>query len=375
MVKITSAPDYKWPEQLKAMGWTGLGENILRSWTTLLAADTGIKVTITGTPDTVSRFRAVHSGEAHITAGGAGELARMLEAVQRYAGRDTGPFQLRVVWAQSRSNSGFFVRGDSPIRTIYDIKPGVRMPDMRTYIEDQPIVDAILAWAKVKEEDVVWVPAENAAHKAELVVEGKADIAFAIPTAESIKKAERGPHGIRWIDLNPETDPEGARRFLTVKPMIAFGPIFSGVPSSIGHWGTCGTSLYFTREQTDAGFVYHLARWLDENHSRFRGLHPWNEFMRRDILLEELKRTFIPCHEGLVAYLKGPGLWTTAHDRRQKANIELISRYCTAYDKAIATADTKGIPVEPKSASWVELWENYKRELGLPPFRVFQSLN
>ncbi len=375
MVQITSIHDYKWPEELKAMGWTGLGEDILKSWANLLSAETGIKVTVIGTPDTVTRFRAIHNGQAHITAGGAGELARMLEAKQRYAGRETGPFPLRVVWVQSRSNSGFFVRGDSPVRTIYDIKPGIRMPDMRTYIEDQPIVDALLAWAGIGEEDVVWVPAKNATHKAELVVQGKADIAFAIPTAESIKKAELNPHGIRWIDLNPETDPEGAKRFWAVKPLITFGPIFSGVPSSIGHWGTCGTSLYFTREQTDASFVYHLARWLDENYHRFKNLHPWNEFMRRDILLEELKRTFVPCHEGLVLYLKELGLWTSAHDRRQKANIELVSRYCTAYDEAIAMADRKGISIEPKNPAWVELWESYKKKLDLPPFRVFQSLN
>lgn len=375
MVRIDSTSSYKWPEPLKAMGWTGLGENILKSWTALLAAETGIKVTITGTPDTVTRFRAIHHGEADFTAGGAGELARMLEAVQRYAGRDTGPFQLRVVWVQSRSNSGFFVRGDSPIRTIYDIKPGVRMPDMRTYIEDQPIVDAIIAWAKVKEKDVIWVPAENAAHKAELVVEGKADIAFAIPTAESIKKAESNPYGIRWIDLNPETDPEGAKRFWAVKPLITFGPIFSGVPSSLGHWGTCGTSLYFTKEQTDTEFIYHLSKWLDMNYPRFKDLHPWNEFMRRDILLEELKRTFVPCHEGLIKYLRELGLWTPAHDRRQTTNIELVSRYCTAYDEAITVADKKHIPIEPKSTPWVELWENYKEKLGLPPFRVFQHLN
>ncbi|MCX8126552.1 MAG: hypothetical protein N3E40_05390, partial [Dehalococcoidia bacterium] len=273
MSKTRPSDNYEWPPVPEATGWTDLREDILRSRTGLLATYTGIKVTITGTPDTVARFRSVRNGDTHLTAGGAGELAWTPEAVQRYAGPDTGPFQVRTVWAQPRSNPGFFVRGDSPIESVYDIRPGTRMPEMRTYIDDQPIVDALLAWARVKAEDIVWVSARDTAHKVEMVVEGKADIALGIPTAESIKKAENSPYDNRRIDPNPGTDHDGVRRFWQIKPPINFGPIFSGVPSSIGHRGTCSTSLYFTRDRTDTAFVYHLARWLDENYTRFRTLH------------------------------------------------------------------------------------------------------
>jgi hypothetical protein len=206
------------------------------------------------------------------------------------------------------------------------------------------------------------------------VVEGKADIAFAIPTAESIVKAERNPHGIRWIDLNPNIDPDGARRFWKVKPLITFGQIFSGVPSSIGHWGTTGTSLYITREQNNPDFIYLLAKWLDLNFPRFKNLHQWNRLMSREVLVDELKRTFVPCHEGLKRYLIELGIWTPAWEIRQVENARLIDRYCAAYTDAVKEADYKGIVIEPKSTAWVELWGNTKKKLGLPAFRVFQSL-
>ena len=90
--------------------------------------------------------------------------------------------------------------------------------------------------------------------------------------------------------------------------------------------------------------------------------------------MEELNRTFLPCHEGLIRYLKELGLWTKAHERRQKQNVDLITRYCEANASAIELADDKRVFVSAKNPEWVEFWENYKKELGLPRFQFSGSL-
>ena len=189
-----------------------------------------------------------------------------------------------------------------------------------------------------------------------------------------VREIEQQPPGIRWIELNADADPEGARRFKATDPIIGFAPILNGVPSSLGRWGTCGTSLYTTTATTDAGFVYQLAKWLDENWPHYRDLHSWNRFMTRELLLRELERTFLPCHEGLVAYLDELGLWTVAHQRRQDANAALVERYCQAYQGALRRADAQQVPVGPESAAWLEIWADCRRKAELPGFRMFLGL-
>ena len=41
----------------------------------------------------------------------------------------------------------------------------------------------------------------------------------------------------------------------------------------------------------------------------------------------------------------------------------------------VDTADDQGIKVDPTNEEWTELWTNYKKELGLPPFLYFLGLD
>jgi uncharacterized protein len=219
------------------------------------------------------------------------------------------------------------------------------------------------------------VPAHNTDEKVRLVVEGKADIAWVIPSAPSTYEAEKNPYGIRWIDLNSDKDPEGARRFREKYLLIGFGPMIRGVKSASGHWGTIGTDLFCCRDNADAEFVYHLAKWMDENYPRYKDLHYWLPAMSRQNLMEELDTTFIPCHEGLIKYLKELGLWTPEHEKRQKQNVELVDKYCKATEEAHHLADEKGIVVAAENQEWVDLWENYKKKLNLPVCDILPSLH
>jgi len=365
---------WRWPSELAVIAGAGVGVAVARSWGEALSAATGIRVRVAPEDDVVSRFRWVASGLFHLTAGGTAKTRQMLVAEPKFARRDGGPFPVRVVWSQSHDNAGFFVRADSPIETVYDIKAGTRIAGM-TQAGTSPILDGLLAWARVGKEDIEWVPTASIPDKTRMVMDGRADLSFGIPTSRPVIEAEAEPPGIRWIPLDAAADPEGARRFNEVDPLINFAPIINGVPSSLGVWGTCGTSLYTSRAGTDAEFVCHLARWWDENWEKYKDLHSWNKFMTRDLLMRELERTFIPCHDGLVAYLSDLGLWTDAHQRRQTANVALVERYCRAYQEALQLADEKLIMVGPDSAEWRELWEDYKQEARLPGFRVFRDLN
>ncbi|RJQ41539.1 MAG: hypothetical protein C4555_00055, partial [Dehalococcoidia bacterium] len=272
---------FKWPQSITATCWTGLGAEVYGSWLPVLGEKTGMRTRLIPTFDTVSRFRWLRFGLVDMTAGGPTVISQMLEGNRRYSKRDSGPFQFRAFWAQSKTNSGYMVRGDSYIKTTDDIRPGIRVVDMRSYLANQRILEAFLVWGghiKDLEKEVVWVPAENIERKAQLVIDGKADLAFVSPTSQTTCDAEKKPYGIRWVEVNPEKEPEGARRFLKVDPLVTFGPMIYGTASCIGKWGTVGISLFCTRADTDPEFVYHLAKWLDENWAKYRDLHSWNKY-------------------------------------------------------------------------------------------------
>jgi TRAP-type uncharacterized transport system substrate-binding protein len=241
------------------------------------------------------------------------------------------------------------------------------------------VVEALLAWAGIKdlEKGVKWVKATSTEHKARLIVDGEADVAFAVPTGEITEKADKNPHGLRWLDLNPDKDPEGEKRFREKSPVYPeyFGPMFRGVQSCRGHWGLVGADQLCCHANADAGLIYHLVKWIDNNYPGFKDLHPWLEQMTRQNIMEKLNHTFLPAHEGLIKYLKELGLWSKAHEARQKQNADLVSRWCEARQKAMWLTDEKGIVVSGENPEWVKLWENYKKELGLPVFDLLPSLH
>ncbi|MCX8127117.1 MAG: hypothetical protein N3E40_08315, partial [Dehalococcoidia bacterium] len=59
---------------------------------------------------------------------------------------------------------------------------------------------------------------------------------------------------------------------------------------------------------------------------------------------------------------------------RQRFNVDLITRYCEANATAIAKADEMRLWVNHQNPKWIEFWENYKREMNLPKFRMFRNL-
>ena len=368
---------YSWPGNVSTAVTSGPAADAARKWTSVLAKDACMKIHVSLLRGGSNRYKWLRYGITDITVGGIIEIGPMLEGTGRFADRDTGPFPIRAVWAAAKGNEGFFVRGDSHIKNIKDVVPGVRVADMSGYLATKRVLEALLAWSgkfNDLDQDVVWVPAKNSYHKVELIIEGKADIAFALPTSPEIYEAENNPFGIRWIDLNPDLDREGAQRFFEKHPLVDFGKMFNGVSSCIGHWGMIGTGLFCCHEEANVDFVYHLTKWMNENRTRYRDLHFRLEYMSLETLMEQLNTTFIPCHEGLIKYLKELELWTSCHEKRQQENVDTVSRYCDPNQKAMWLADEKGIVVSQDNPEWIELWDNYKKEHNLLPFHKLPSL-
>jgi len=371
-------PPFEWPDLIKVTCGTGVGVASTTGYMAEMSKDTGMKVRIVPEGNLSLAARWLNEGRFFQWSQAPSALTDILEAIKGNAWRDGGPFQIRQMWAHSRSNSGFMVRGDSDIRTIYDIKPGVKIVNM-TFIpgmkEGHPY--ALLAWAGVNPEDVEWWPGGSFGACVRAISGGQADILFSFPTSPTVFEAEAAPHGLHWIPMPAKEDPEGAARYLAVEPAVQFFPVppGGGVESSIGVPMMGSASAIHVRADADTELVYNMAKWFDTKYDLYKDNHAWNKWMTIDTVMELVESYFVPAHDGLVKYLEEKGLWTPAHEARQQQNIEFLTRYVDAYQTAINMADEQGIAVDPENDEWIQLWVDYKEELNLPVFRMFVGLD
>ena len=375
-------PPYEWPDRLHFVSSSGSGLASAVAWTAVLEKETGMSVRVTPESNVILRFRWMTQGEFFGAAYSASSADSQLRASEGHASRDSGPFQMRAFWVRSKVDSGFFVRGDSDIVTVNDIKPGARLAVSGYDPLSTDIFGGLLAWAGLTFDDVELVVAGNYNAKIKSVQDGRADIAFAFPTSSSVLQAASAPNGIRYIELPYETDPEGALRYLGAKPITQFGTMTTGVEEAHGIDSQSGVVLYMTRADADEELVYQLAKWMDENYDLYKDNHVWAGFMTIDYLMAGLETQYVPAHDGLIRYLKEVGRWTPAHDKRQAENIALMTKWVDAYEAAIEKADTnmvdgklKAISVDPENEDWVTLWQDYQKEMNLPPFKMFLGLN
>ncbi len=365
---------WQWPERLHiaAPGQSGLAKYV--SWASIMEDDTGMAIRVVPEADPGKCMRYLKDGEMFLSSASKSMLSNVIEATEDHATKDGGPFQARVVWIHDLANSGFFVRGDSDIERIYDIGPGTRFSVWNMKDSTLNPFRSLLAWIQLDEEKIEWVNAGSFEGAMRAVAEGRTDVAFGFPTSPTLYEVASAPHGIRFLDLNAEKDPEGAKRWQARSPLYSFAPIKTGVSEAVGHWGTVGYIFDITTKKHDAELVYHFAKWLDENYNQYKEAYDSNKYMSIDHLMEALKTTYIPVHEGLIKYLQEKGLWTEAHERRQLENIELLNTYVDAYANAKSLAEEKGIEISPANQEWVTLWETYKVEHNIPKVGLHVSL-
>jgi hypothetical protein len=322
-------------------------------------------------PEMVKRYMGAGQGLYDLVPGFSNETAQMLTSERDFTGQT--PYTPGIVWAYSKSNSGFIVNGEAPYREPHDIKPGTKMVDPSAFIGLR-FYHALLAWAQVDRKDIEWVPAQNIEEVGELISSGKASIAFATPVSKATRIAAKGPSGIHWIELNAEKDPAGAARFAEIYPLAQFGIVPEGAdPSAAGTWGTESINYYLAAAPADSEMIYHLTEWLDANHSKFAPLHKDNRFRSRETLLKGLKHTFIPLHPGLIKFLREKGLWSDLHEKREQRKLALVTGYREAFDEALNTAKKQGI-ADAASPKWPDFWEIFRNNKGLEPFKQYPGL-
>jgi TRAP transporter TAXI family solute receptor len=180
---------------------------------------------------------------------------------------------LRIIGAAHALRVGFFVRKDSGIKTVAELK-GKRVPygfsAMRAL---EPTVRAILATAGLTEQDIKPVLVPNVIRSADDFASGAADAFYFAFGAPKVREVDATSGGIRMTEIDEKGMP-AARKivkwgYLTeVRP----GPIFVGVEKPMKVYSF--DNLFFTSAKTKDELVYKFLDTLFKNKNDLIAVQP-----------------------------------------------------------------------------------------------------
>ncbi|MFZ5691617.1 MAG: TAXI family TRAP transporter solute-binding subunit [Pseudomonadota bacterium] len=232
---------------------------------------------------------------------GRGEVeVGIANAMEVHDGLAKGNKDLRIIAAAHALRVGFFVRKDSPIKTIADLK-GKRVPygfsAMRAL---EPTVRAMLATANLTEKDIKPVMVPNVVRSADDFASGAADAFYFAFGAPKVREVDATSGGIRVVEID-EKGMDAARKierwgYLTdVKP----GPVFVGVDKPMKVYSF--DNLFFTSAKTSDEFVRKFLDTLFKNRDDLIAVQP---VLREFTPAFAYKQYDVPYHPAAVKYFK-----------------------------------------------------------------------
>ncbi|AEV15140.1 TRAP-type uncharacterized transport system periplasmic component-like protein [Thermus sp. CCB_US3_UF1] len=356
---------FRWPRQiLFASTEVGTaGYSLLVAWSAEFTAATGVQLRVSpGATPTLTGW--LLDGRVEFASA---PLTVLVEALDGEAGYRPGP--LRVVYPAILTPWGLMTRGDSPYRRIQDIGPGVRLawPPFSYF---HRILDGLLACRGLTREQARLVPVANYSANSRVIAEGGADIAFTSPVSDVNLEVEGNPRGIRWLPVpTAQEDRLCLQRWQRAYPLLALvRPADVGAQSARGVRMFVIPSVYYSRADVSEDLVYHLVKWLDENHTLYRDKHAMARFQTLDSLRFLVESMGVPLHPGTVRYLKEKGLWTAEMERKQGAAVRLVDQYATLYERAASLAKSRRIPTDPANEAWQRFWREFLAQNKVPRF-------
>lgn len=181
-------------------------------------------------------FPLVNSGEMDLSVGNTLEAQEAANGEGTYAGRKQA--NLRVVAVIFPLNVGLFVKKDSPIRSIADLKGRKVTYGFTAQSTLKRVVDAILANGGIDASFIRTALVPNVIRGADDFIEGKADAAFFAIGAGKVAEADKSVGGIRFLALSDEPKAVAAMKKIypyayvnEVRPRPNFAGI--GVPTKL----------------------------------------------------------------------------------------------------------------------------------------------
>lgn len=212
---------------------------------------------------------------------------------------------VRLIGTAHALRTAFFVRKDSPMKTIADLKGkkvALGYSAMRTI---DLLSRAILATGGLTEKDVVPVLVPNVVRSADDFASGAADMFFFAFGAPKVREVDANVGGIRALEIPDSPGMAAARKisrygYLTeVKP----GPVFVGVEKPMKVYSF--DNVLLTHAKVPDELIYKIIDTLEKNKADLVAVQP----VLREFSAAGLYKDYdMPYHPGALKYFKERGL-------------------------------------------------------------------
>jgi TRAP transporter TAXI family solute receptor len=234
----------------------------------------------------------VARGEAEIGIANAPEIAAAIEG-GRFA-------DVRLIGAIHPLRTAFFVRKDSALRTIADLKGrkvALGYSAMRTI---DVLSRAMLATAGLSEKDVQAILVPNVVRSADDFLSGAADMFFFAFGAPKVREVDATVGGIRVLEIS-EAGMDAARKISPYGYLLDAnpGPVFIGVEKTMKVYSF--DNVLLTSSKVPDAFIRKVIDTLEQNKADLVAVQPvLREFSAAGLY----KKYDMPYHPGALKYFK-----------------------------------------------------------------------
>ena len=265
----------------------------------MLKEKAGINILVQPTAGDTAIIPMVDRGEAELGISNVMEVADGVKA---------GHKELRIIAAVHAYRTPFFVRKDSAMHTVADLK-GKRVALGYSAMRNiDKVGRAQLATAGLTEKDIKVVLVPNVVRSADDFVSGAADMFNFAFGAPKVREVDATVGGIRVLEIDEKGMPE-ARKIMPYGYLtqVGPGPVFIGVEKPMKVYSF--DALIFSSAKVPDDFVYKFLEALDKNKADLVKIQP---VLREFTLAFAYKQYDIAYHPGAVKYYKEHNIQPTA---------------------------------------------------------------
>ena len=266
----------------------------------VLKEKAGLNVLVQPTAGETTLIPMVGRAEAEL---GIANIAEVVNVTKGGSAAGQQP-DLRLIGSIHPLRVAFFVRKDSDLKTIADLK-GKRVPigysAMRTI---DAITNAVLATAGLTTADVKPVPVPNVVRGADDFMSGNADTFMFAFGAGKVREVDATVGGMRVLEI-AEAGMAASRKFFPYGYLTEVdpGPAFVGVTERMKVYAY--DNMLFTNAKVKDDIVYKIVETMESNKADLVAVQP----ALRDFSAAGLYKQYdIPYHPGALKYFKEKGL-------------------------------------------------------------------
>jgi TRAP transporter TAXI family solute receptor len=284
------------PGQAQVLGFAAMQPGTINHTTSsaiakVLKEKGGINTLVQATAGETVMIAIVGRGEADFAMANAPEIGKALA--------NNGQPNLRMIGAVYSLKTGFWVRKDSAMRSVADLRgKRVTMGYSAMRVLDE-LSRAILATGGLTENDIKPVLVPNVIRSADDFVAGASDMYMFAFGAPKVREVEANVGGTRFLEIPDKPGIEAARKIVPLGYLsdIAPGPIFIGVEKPMKVYTI--DNVLFTNAKVPDDVVYKVIATMEANKADMVAIAPnLREFSAAGLY----KKYEFPYHPGALKY-------------------------------------------------------------------------